>query len=304
MKLNYQNGAGIKASICYIFLLLSIFNFSLAESVTEENPPTNITLTALSKTPTVDGELTEWGSDKWHPIILKPAQEKHEKKLPAELLVELKIAILDGMFYMAAKWPDSKPDLEYKNWVWRANKYRRGKKLDDMFAIRFDMEGDYNQCMISGSSYNVDVWLWSSARSNLTDYAEDMYHRISTRYIENAAEYENKQGKTVYIKKKKDAGIASYAYKRINRKKKQKDKLSSVKVIENPSGSVIDVKAKAKWKNGKWYIEMARKLDTGNEDDVLLKDKKNIRASIAVFNHNASENKNKSNTLLIQLNPL
>jgi hypothetical protein len=291
---------------CILTFSLQLFSF-LAQAEESQDPAIVVNLGSLSQAPIIDGEISEWGNDEWSTLILKPAMKKNEKKLPEALNVELKTAIVGDMFYVAVKWPDAEANLEYKNWVWRMNKYKRDKKKDDMFALRFDMGGDYNQCMISKSDYKVDVWLWSSGRSNLTDYAEDMNHHMSTRLIENAAEYEFKREDgtmaTIYIKKRKDSGKAPYKNARIKRKKKIGKKINSIKLVDKPSGSVIDVKAKGKWLDGFWTLEMARKLDTANKDDVVLSGRDAIKGAVAVFNHNSSEHKNNSNTLLFKLKP-
>ncbi len=292
--------------------VLLIFVLAITTSVIAQADKTSkkliiINLGQLSQPPLIDGELSEWAGENWHLLSLKPAMTNDTQKLPEEISLQIKTAIIGEIFYVAAKWPDSSHSVEYKNWVWRGNKYHRDKKLDDMFALRFDMAGDYNQCMISKSNYSVDVWLWSSGRSNLTRYAEDMNHHISTRLIENAAEYEYKNetgpATIIYIKKKKDSGVAAYKNVRIKRKKNRGKKLNSIKIIDNPSGSIIDVQAKALWSEGFWHLEMARKLNTGNTDDVDLSSRDNIKGAIAIFNHNSAEHKNKSSTLLFKLKP-
>ena len=90
---------------------------------------------------------------------------------------------------------------------------------------------------------------------------------------------------------------------RINRKKQAGKKIASIKVTDNPSGSIIDVKAKGQWSDGFWHLEMARKLSSNNSDDVNLAARDNIKGAIAVFNHNSSEHKAKSKTLLFNLKP-
>ena len=66
----------------------------------------------------------------------------------------------------------------------------------------------------AGRSYRnsgiSSVWLWSAARTNPSGFAEDMTHLVTTRMIEDAAEYEPADKKTIYIKKSRDAGNAPY----------------------------------------------------------------------------------------------
>ena len=69
-------------------------------------------------------------------------------------------------------------------------------------------------------------------------------------------------------------------------------------MLANPSGSLIDVKAKGIWNNGEWTLEMSRKLDTGNADDVSLSQVKTIKGAIAVFNKAGAEHKSFSETMV------
>ena len=262
--------------------------------------PQSIAVGQVQSAPTIDGDLTEWGTDGWITVAVKPSIEDDKDNLTGKLDVELKTAVQGDMFYLAARWPDSKEDLEYKNWVWKRKKYKRDKKLDDMFAVRFHMSGDYDSSMIAEKTYTADVWLWSAGRSNQAGYANDMSHLITTKMLENAAEYKGPTGKIIYIKKSTDEGSPIYENLKINRKKKQDDKLTSIAIKDNASGSVADVRSKGVWKDGSWYLEMSRKLDTGYPDDVAFKSGESLLGAIAVFNKGEMEHKSASGDLIFE----
>jgi hypothetical protein len=53
----------------------------------------------------------------------------------------------------------------------------------------------------------------------------------------------------------------------------------------NPAaeGSIADVRAKGVWRDGRWYLELSRRLDTGHDDDVAIPATGTIEIAVAVF---------------------
>lgn len=254
----------------------------------------------LSTAPVIDGDLSDWPAD-WHKIAVDMAMEDDDKNRTGALDTELQAVIVGDRLYIATRWPDASEDRLYKPWEWKRNRYKRSKDQEDMFAVRFDMGGDFNTCMITEVDYDVDVWLWSAARSDPHAYASDMWHRISITRIEDAAEYETDSGKIVYIKKGFDSGRPGYKNAKIKQRKKfQGEQLPSIDLSQEPKGSVADVSAKGVWKEGFWNLEMSRQLNTGNDDDVVLEAIDSIRAQIAVFNQAAAEHKSVSGELIFR----
>jgi hypothetical protein len=279
----------------------------LPQAVFADAPPQVIAVQNLGSTPKVDGELGEWGSDGWIKIPVKPAlprderakyglEPSGERNTTGKLEVEMKAGVAGGKLYIAVRYPDDAADAQYKDWVWRDNKYQRDIQLDDMFAVRFHLSGDYDRTMLSTKEYRVDVWLWSAARSNPTGFAEDMNHLITTKMQDSAAEYQVKDGPVIYISKQRDEGAGPYDV--VSRPRENKgDKLVSF-VAATPSGSGADVAAKGVWKAGHWSLEFARALNTSRADDVVFKPGGKLLGQIAVFNRSAAENKSVSEPLL------
>jgi hypothetical protein len=259
--------------------------------------PQRIPVAVLAAAPTVDGDPAEWAADGWQRITVRPAVQDDNDNRLGTIDVELQVGVHEGRFYLAARWPDAREDARYKPWEWRGNRYRRGKRLDDMFAARFDLGGDYHSCMIAGVEYKVDVWLWSAGRSNPSGVADDMWQLITTKYTENAAEYSGPDGKTVYIRKRRDDGTPGYEVNKPDRKTFQGDKLPGIHWDVKAEGSVADVSAKANWSDGTWRLEMSRVLDTGHDDDAVLPAGEVRVGAIAVFDRNAGEDKSVSGDL-------
>ncbi|WP_246265687.1 ethylbenzene dehydrogenase-related protein [Aromatoleum diolicum] len=269
--------------------------------------PLSVPVSNLASAPKVDGELAEWGGDGWVKVPVKPALEREERakygldpagerNTTGSLTVEMKAGVAGGRLYIAVRYPDDAADTQHKEWGWRGEKYQRENQLEDMFAVRFHLAGDFDRTMLSTKDYKVDVWLWSAARTNPAGVAEDMTHHVTTKVQESAAEYQIKDGPVVFISKRRDEGSAPYEM--LPRPKENKgDKLPSF-ALGKAAGSAADVAAKGVWKAGRWHLEFSRALSTGNADDAPFKPGDRITGQIAVFNKAAAEHKSVSEPLL------
>lgn len=281
---------GYKPLFAVLLVALNIYSV-------EANQPLLIDVMPLGFTPGIDGNLLEWQAVVPYSIAVSPAIDDDNKNKTGKLKVDLWVGINSGNIYVAARWPDDDANTDYRPWEWRGKKYRRSKKRDDMFALRFALSGEYNRSMIADADYEVDVWVWSAGRSNLMGKAIDYKHRISTTMIDNAAEYETDSGITVYIDRDTDQG--KRGFKTIKRPRtKTKTRLPSIEVTYDISGSAADVAARGVWKDGFWNLEFQRKLDSGYDDDVRFYSGLSIRGQIAVFNKAGAQHKSVSDTLL------
>lgn len=275
--------------------------------------PLAIPVINLGTEPKIDGNLGEWGSAGWIRIPVAPALEKadrtkygldpnDDRNQTGSLTVQLKAGVFGGRLFVALKYPDRTEDTASRHWEWRNDKYVDAKVQEDMFALRFHMSGDFDKTMLSTKEYRADVWLWSAARTNPSGFAEDMTHLVTTRMIEDAAEYEPADKKTIYIKKSRDAGNAPY--KLLPRPKEHRgDKLPFFET-STATGSAADVAAKGHWTAGHWQLEFARALVTGNADDAAFKPGQKILGQIAVFNQGYAEHKSVSELLLFDFSAI
>lgn len=269
--------------------------------------PQVVPVHALSNAPKVDGEIADWGTEGWIQVQVRPAldrkdrpkyglEEVNDHNLTGSLVVQLKAGVSAGRFYLAVKYPDPNEDKEHQGWEWRGAKYMLARRYDDQFAVRFHLAGDFDRTMLSTKDYKVDVWLWNAGRTNPGGVAEDMVQAFTTRMTEDAAEYSLPGGKTVYIKKQRDAGTPPVRNLPPPRENKG-EKLPSFEP-QKASGSAADVAAKGVWKAGHWSIEFARTMSTGFADDVAFKPGAKLLGQIAVFNRGQAEHKSVSEPLL------
>ena len=268
---------------------------------------------ALQAAPALDGDVSEWGSDGWQEVAVAPTVSSDERaglglaaedrNATGEIKVKMKAGVHDGRIYFAFQWPDDLANTAQDVWIWNGARYSRSRRYEDMFALRFDMGGDYDRSMLSGKSYEADVWLWSASTSNLVGIAKDYRHVISTKYIDNAAEYSVEGVGTVYIKKYRDKGKTAFKTARPP-KKKTEGQLPALRKARDPSGSYADVGAKGKWADQTWTLELSRALDTGNKDDRALAPGSTVVTQIGVFNHAADENKSISEPFVLDLSAI
>ncbi len=267
-------------------------------------PAKTIHVPVLSAAPVIDGQLDEWPnlSKESFTVTVHPAVEQDSSNVTGILDVELRVGVHGDRYYMAARWPDKTADTVFRPWRWTDTGYQKdNKQLDDGFAVRFQLDGDYDSCMLSGKDYRVDIWHWTAGRSNAAGLAEDRYQIISLNPTEGAAEYESPYG-VVSIMNRSDAGTPIYTNLRAP-KEHQKDEESSITLAANPSGSIADVRAVGVWKDGYWHLEMSRLLNTGHDDDAVLGHGKTISSAIAVFNRAANEHKSVSDTINLVFPP-
>lgn len=276
-------------------------------------PPLVVPVKPLAKAPKVDGNLAEWGAAGWTDVPVKPAlaaadrsqyglEPEDDRNQTGNLTVQLKAGTYGGRIYLALRYPDAEPDTVHRPWELRGDKYAESKQREDMLAVRFHLDGEFDRTMLSNKEYRADVWQWSAARTNPSGVAEDLVHRVTTRLVENAAEYTPPNGRTIYIIKQRDAGNAPY--RMLPRPKENKGNRTPSFELQTPSGSAADVAAKGEWKAGHWQLEFSRALDTGHDDDVVFRPGQKILGQIAVFNKGYSEHKSVSEPLLFDFSAL
>lgn len=272
-----------------------------------ERPPVTVPVAVLAAAPVLDGRLGEWGTSGWIDVQVKPAVDPAERRrlgLEGEdrnqtgtITVRLRAGAHGGRLYLALRWPDEAEDRELRSWQWNGARYLDDRRRDDMLAVRFHMDGDYDRSMLSARTYRVDLWLWSAARSDPLGLAEDWVHSISAQPGDDAAEYRLPDKTSVFIRKQRDAGAPLYFTQRAPREHGA-GRVAAVRLAEAASGSIADVSAKGAWAAGHWSLELSRALSTGNPDDVAFARGQRVLAQIAVFNRGHDEHKSVSEPLL------
>lgn len=240
----------------------------------------------LAAAPTLDGKADDWAAVTGATIKVAPGIDKDDKNFTGNIDIEIKAGVSGDTIYMLVQWPDETQDTEHKPLVWNKTKdaYDTAEdKLEDRLALTFDMGGDFNSCMLAGTAFKADTWHWKSFRSGTVGLVHDQMHIISFEQMPKAKEHPGMNGKKLWLARPADAGDELYTTQRPL--ENIGEKVPKYLVNANAKGSVADVKAKAAWANNKWTLEMSRKLDTGNADDVKFEKGKTYKSGVAAFNH-------------------
>lgn len=257
----------------------------------------SIKIHPLDFTPTIDGDGSEWNKIKG--VSIKLHKNRNDANIKARSVL-VKAGVRSDSVYFYLEWDDDSKDVVHKPWIWdeQQHKYIRGPQREDRLAMQFEISGDYDTDWFSGKEFVADMWHWKAFRSNTNNLAHDKMTTISKKKILRSVKLVGNKGKTLYISRLADKGEKLYKTKRYSRF--IKPQMPKYILTSNPIGSVSDVHAKGSWKNGKWHLELTRKLNTLHPDDVKFIVGKSIRGGIAVFDHSENDQHLISDNLLFK----
>ncbi|MBF0428242.1 MAG: hypothetical protein HQL94_04910 [Magnetococcales bacterium] len=255
----------------------------------------------------VDGELGDWVAQDREQALLLPLTDSEwlqdeassgESEPDGQMVMRLWAAYHGDRFYLAAQWSDATQNATYKPWKLTNGEYVRARTVDDMFVVRLQLGESFSQCMLTNSAYQTDIWRWSAGRSNLAGLADDMKHAYSSKPFDTPArEYEGKNG-IVYFLSTYDPGVSGW--QNVPRPKGVATVVPSVAKSGESSGSRVDVTAVGQWRDGVWTLEMSRKMNTGDPEDVVFKVGGEQVAQFAVFNAGYQWRKYITNPVLLK----
>ncbi|MGB5742136.1 MAG: ethylbenzene dehydrogenase-related protein, partial [Sedimenticolaceae bacterium] len=200
--------------------------------------------------------------------------------------------------FLFVEWDDDSEDTVHKPWVWNGelNKYVKGPQREDRLAVQFSTDENYSTDWRSGEEFTADTWHWKASRSNPLGLAHDKSLVVSRSKLLRAYKLSIADGGNLYISRPSDTGDKIYKTKRYRRF--DQPLMPKYLLTESPRGSVADVAARGVWSQGKWRLELSRKLSTGNADDVALPQRPgSVAGGIAVFDHSENDDHAISDTL-------
>ena len=241
---------------------------------------TTIDAARLKAPITLDGEIDDWAGVA--PVTV-PLTEVGRKG-GGVASVEIRTAVHGDMFYMLAVWEDPEESKLHKPYRWdeASQSYKATKIGEDRFMVSLPMAGAFTDNKLDGSEFTADVWYWKSQRSNAAGLAHDKNWRVSSEPFEKAERFRGPDGNTVYLKRSSDAGDRLYSSLKYD--VKEDELMPRYRVNMAARGSIADVTARGVWRDGRWYLELARKLDTGHADDAVIPAAGTIEISFAVSN--------------------
>ena len=270
---------------CLVMLLLTVPVLCLSGEMDTKN----VVCSPVEKAMVLDGQVSDWNGIAATKVQVTPAVNGDAKNYTGIIDVEVRAAVHGDTIFVLAQWPDDSQDITHKTLHWNKDKdiYEEGADLEDRLALSFDMGGDFTACMLGGTEYKADVWHWKAFRSQSAGLAHDKMHILSYDQMPKAKKHPGRNGKEVWLLRPSDQGDKLYKSQR------PLDNIGAsiprYLVNSSPQGSVADVKAAAKWEKGNWTLELSRKMDTGNSDDVKFKRGQTYKAALAVFNHTGDD---------------
>ncbi len=271
---------------------------SLEDVGQSANAADRLICTSVVTGPTLDGSLEDSAWKAATPLTvtvtraLPPNQGTTAK-------VTLRCVRTDDALFIAATWDDPTHNVSHKPWVWNesATAYEEGQDREDMFAVAFEHTGPFDPDMLAGVESVWDVWHWKASRTNPRGYAMDKTHRYTLAQPSfNAKRHTARNGKPVWIARPEDEGDT------VEKKQAAPGEFKGEQVPQylpgTPTGSAADVRAKGAWSNGKWTLELSRKLSTGHPDDTVFDVRRTYDMAVGVFDETGAMDKGSG---LIQL---
>jgi len=257
-----------------------------------------ITVHRLAAAPVLDGNGSDWSAVPGSVVALRKSKADGTTETES-ILMKSGVHGEHVCFYL--EWRDTSHDVVHKPWQWdeAQGKYVTGSQREDRLALQFATGGDYSTDWFSGNNFTADMWHWKASRSNPLGLAHDKATTISTQKLSRAYRGTSRSGTTIYITRPSDSGDKLYRRQRFRRF--VEDVMPKYKITEAPQGSVADVEAKGVWADGKWRLELRRKLDTGNPDDIVFKLGEAIVGGLAIFDHSENDDHAISENLIFQL---
>jgi hypothetical protein len=239
----------------------------------------------VSTPPSLDGKANDpsWQSAKPVEVVAKGVMPKTRD---TSSTATLRAAHTDTHLYLLVQWTDAtKSDAGHKTWIWDGDKktYAEDTDREDALSIAFEHTGPFTADMLSGDEAVWDVWHWKAFRTNPQGYAMDRsHHYFKSQPTVKANKHTAKDGSDVWIARPEDAGD-TVEKKQAAPASQQADRVPQY-LHGKPSGSAADVQAKGAWADGKWTLELSRKLNTDQKDDTTFDTARPYKMAIGVHN--------------------
>ncbi len=190
----------------------------------------------------------------------------------------------DGVnIYFLARYPDGAASESHKSWGWSEAEqvYKPLPDREDMLVYKWLMTGEVMGFGVDViEPHTADIWFWKARRTNPSGYFDDKMHLVTTEESKGALAIESKKNGKVYLLRVGDEGKSAYEEViPFEYEGKYKRKY----LPREPEGSRADVQGKGVWSEGYWTIELARKLDTGHEDDVRFVEGGQYRFGVCLY---------------------
>jgi len=312
------------------FVITLLFMVCAAAAFAAGKGDTAITAKKVSKDP-ADINSPEWGSVKEATLIHDGASGGPFEKKTLEVRVRA-VYTKGGNISMLVSWPDADRSMTKEAWKFSKGKWEKQKGNEDMVALNWEIKRIKNfatkGCAVvchsdarnkedwkyhsETATERGDMWIWKAYTTNPLAHAEDGYVDDDSRKADAGT---GKAKKNEAADKKKPKFMQDTAKKptaqgflvdgetvEIKDYSKFKDgDVVPLWMLSKFSGSMADIKANAKWANGRWTVMLQRKLESGDkENDVQFDTRRDYTVGIAVFNDSSKHNSYNSGPIKVK----
>ena len=189
----------------------------------------------------------------------------------------------DDNIYFKVRFFDKTKSDTHKTWVWDQDQsiYIQSNDREDCLALKWKTSGgNMSYHPDKAEPHTADVWFWKARRTNPAGYFDDKHQVVSESESDKAFAFPSDKYGTLYLTRSGDSGRSAY---------EEKMYFENIGPAvhkyypREPQGSRADIRAKGIWNNNYWTIEFARKLDTGNEDDIVISKDKECQFGICLY---------------------
>ena len=186
----------------------------------------------------------------------------------AEIEISIKSVYTDTMVYFLVSFPDRDESRLHRCWVWDSKNemYNEGPAREDVFVFKWKLDQATKDISIySDENYAADIWYWKAYRTDPLGFADDKIQRLFSYPTKDSFQITSSSGAKMYIQRQGGVGRSSYKSEIFI---EYKGDIVHRYKLRQPEQSRADVSAKGAWSEGRWTIEFARPLVTGNIDDI------------------------------------
>ena len=264
---------------------------SFTQTAKKDIKPLRLASVRVTTAPTVDGSANDplWRSAKPLEVVAKRVMEPN---IGASTRASVRSVHTATHIYFLISWEDATQDVSHRSWIWNAEKkaYDEGPDREDMFSLGFQHTGEFTADMLSPVDTVWEIWHWKAFRTNPQGFAMDKTHRHARSKPEGRANvHKARDGSDIWISRPEDTG-ETVEKRQPAPATYQGDRVAGY-TPGNPSGSTADVRAKGVWANGRWTLELERRLDTGNPDDTAFDVARSYKMALATFDRTGAMDK-------------
>ncbi|MEW8051858.1 MAG: ethylbenzene dehydrogenase-related protein [Candidatus Thiodiazotropha sp.] len=253
-------------------LRIGLILLLLAEPSTAEQTLLSI---PTATPPAIDGEADDPAWSETTPIKTRDAI--------AGIDIELHACHDTENIYLLAVFPDATENRQHKSLHWnpQTELYGKGPEREDTIVLKWAISPRKSDLTLTAASpYKADIWYWKSVRTDPVGFADDKFQLYSENKTIKSLPIISKKGSRFYLIRRGDSGESAY------RNKMPVDYAGDIIdafEISQPRGSRADIRAKGQWQAGVWRIEFARKLNTGNSDDIAFRPGEDYRFGVSRY---------------------